>query len=84
MFKCFFTVTIEVNLDRSDLAAAQDETEAVPSTHSAADDDIVYPETPIVIRPIRPVFLPEYRIEEYMTRLDVDNLLVLKSNVCVV
>ncbi|KAF6018684.1 hypothetical protein EB796_023014 [Bugula neritina] len=72
----FFTVTIEVNPDSSD------KTEAVPSTHSAADDDIVYPETPIVIRPIRPVFLPEYRIEEHMTRLDVDNLLVLKSNVC--
>jgi len=74
---------IEVNSDRSDLAASQgEETKAVSSTPFEADDDIVYPETPSVIRPIRPVFLPEYRIEEYMTRLDVDNLLVLKSNVC--
>jgi len=73
-----------VNLDRSGLAAAQEEeTEAVSSTPSEADDDdIVYPETPSVIRPIRPVFPPEYRIEEHMTILDVDNLLVLKSNVC--
>jgi len=74
-----------VNPDRSGLAAAQEEeTEAILSTHSEADDDdddIVYPETPIVIRPTRPVLPPEYRIE-HMTRLDVDNLLVLKSNVC--
>ncbi|KAF6023888.1 hypothetical protein EB796_017797 [Bugula neritina] len=77
-------ITIKVNPDRSGLAAAQEEeTEAVSSTHSEADDDdIVYPETPSVIRPIRPVLPPEYRIEEHMTRLDVDNLLVLKSNVC--
>jgi len=74
-----------VNPDRSGLAAVQEEeTEAVSSTPSEADedDDIVYPETPIVMRPIRPVLPPEYRIEEHMTRLDVDNLLVLKSNVC--
>ncbi|KAF6036895.1 hypothetical protein EB796_004798 [Bugula neritina] len=74
---------IEMNPERSGLAAAQEEeTEAVSSTPSEADDDIVYPETPIVIRPTRPVLPPEYRIEEHMTRLDVDNLLVLKSNVC--
>jgi len=74
---------IEVNPNGSGLAAAQEEeTEAVSSTHSEADDDIVYPETPSVIRPIRPVFLPEYRIEEHMKKLDVENLLVLKSNVC--
>jgi len=63
-----------VNPDRSGLAAAQgEETEAVSSTHSEADDDIIYPETPSVIRPIRPVFPPEYRIEEHMTRLDVEH-----------
>jgi len=67
-----------MNPDRSGLAAAQgEETEAVSSTHSEADDDIEYPESPIVIRPIRPVLPPEY-----MTRLDIDNLLVLKNNIC--
>jgi len=72
-----------VNPDRFGLAAAQEEeTEAVSFTHSEADDDIVYPETPSVIRPIRPVLPPAPRQEESMTRLDVDNLLVLKSNVC--
>ncbi|KAF6030008.1 hypothetical protein EB796_011687 [Bugula neritina] len=83
-YVCFFPANIEENPERSGLAAAQEEeTEAVSSTHSEADDDdIVYPETPIVIRPTRPVLPPEYRIEEHMTRLDVDNLLVLKSNVC--
>ncbi|KAF6025189.1 hypothetical protein EB796_016500 [Bugula neritina] len=74
---------IEVNPDRSDLAAVQEEEpETVSSTHSEADDDIVYPETPIVIRPMKPVLPPAPRIEERYTRLDVDNLLVLKSNVC--
>jgi len=68
---------------RSGLAAAQgEETEAVSSTHSEADDDIVYPETPIVIRPIRPVLPSVPGIEERWTILDVENLLVLKSNVC--
>ncbi|KAF6025201.1 hypothetical protein EB796_016512 [Bugula neritina] len=81
--KIFVAANIEVNPDRSGLAAAQEEeTEAVSSTHSEADDDIVYPETPSVIRPIRPVLPPAPRIEERYTRLDVDNLLVLKSNVC--
>jgi len=72
-----------VNPDRSDLAAVQEEEpETVSSTHSEADDDIVYPETPSVIRPMKPVLPPAPRIEEQYTRLDVDNLLVLKSNVC--
>jgi len=72
-----------VNPDRSGLAAAQEEeTEAVSSTHSEADDDIVYPETPSVIRPIRPVSPPEPIIEECRTVRDIDDLLVLKSNVC--
>jgi len=73
---------IEVNPGRSGFAAAQGEkTEAVPFTHSEADDDIVYPETPIVMRPIRPVLPPGPGIEERWTMLDDDNLLVLKSNV---
>ncbi|KAF6035433.1 hypothetical protein EB796_006267 [Bugula neritina] len=63
---------IEVNPYRSGLAATQEETEAV-STH---------PETPSVMIPIRPVLPPSSRIEDYRTILDIDNLLVLKSNVC--
>jgi len=75
------TANIEANPDESSLAAAQgEETEAVSSTHSEADDDIVNP--PIVMRPIRPVLPQGAGIEERWTILDVDNLLVLKSNVC--
>jgi len=75
------TANIEVNPDESSLAAVQgEETEVVSSTHSEADDDSVHP--PIVMRPIRPVLPPSAGIEERWTILDVDNLLVLKSNVC--
>ncbi|KAF6033845.1 hypothetical protein EB796_007847 [Bugula neritina] len=75
------TANIEANPDESSLAAAQgEETEAVSFTHSKDDDDIVYP--PIVMRPIRPVLPPGAGIEECWTILDVENLLVLKSNIC--
>jgi len=77
----FVAANIEVNPDRSGYAAAQEEeTEAVSSTHSEADDDVVYP--PIVMRPIRPVLPQGAGIEERWNILDVENLLVLKSNVC--
>jgi len=76
---------IEVNPGRSGLAAAQEEqTEAVSSTHSEADeDDDEYPEPPRkIFRPSRPVSPPAPRIEECRSVRDIDDLLVLKSNVC--
>jgi len=75
-----------VNPERSGLAAAQEEkTETVSSTHSKANEenDDEYPESPRkILRPCRPVSPPEPRIEECRTVWDIDDLLVLKSNVC--